>query len=314
MKKYTKSQIISRLEREGLKFSSFSLTHEGRYDVDDADWNYKDVPHLHFVHELAEGIPAVVGDDIVTSVNMQKVLWFRFPFAVTNYESGQNSQTYYTVWLYYVLIIETSYENVGHGMTRVVTTYSVGSPKWLQWTFPILKWILKRNYDNLMMTDVPMRLRKGELRSWGYTFRKNGARYSFAKTMDISATNVQLPTPSGVSESQNILLPDLLPNDGEYFLGRDDHLGIRIVRKNNLVSLFPRMCPHEGASLDSYKCSGPKEAVKGGVLRCPWHGRPFGPFATIDVLSEQVISKNSNQWKVAYSRGVLTVQFESGLG
>jgi nitrite reductase/ring-hydroxylating ferredoxin subunit len=309
MKKYTKSQIVSRLKREGLQFSSFDLIHEGRYAVDDADWNYKDVPHLHFVHELAEGILTSVGDDVVTSVNMQKVLWFRFPFAVTNYESGPNSQTYYTVWLYYILIIETTYEAAGPDLTRVVTTYSVGFPKWLRWTFPLIKWILKRNYDNLMTTDIPMRLRKGELRSWGYTFRKEGARYSFAKTMDIKVPNVIPPLKSAATESRSLVLSDVLPTDGEYFMGRDDHLGIRLVREGGLLMLFPRMCPHEGASLDRYKCSGPKEAVKGGVLRCPWHGRSFGPFATIDVSSEQVISQKSDQCTVTFTRGVVTIQF-----
>jgi len=283
MKKYTKDQIVKRLEKEGLHFSEFTLTHEGLYDIEDADWNYKDVPHLHVVHELAEAIPTVVGDDVVASVNMQKVLWFRFPFALTNFESGPNSQTYYTTWLFFVLLIHTSYESLGYNRTRVDTTYSVGSPAWLKFAFPIIRWILKRNYDNLMSTDIPMRLRRGELRGWGYRFHKDDERYSFEKTMDITKSNVVAPAESSAPTNYRFSIAQDLPLDGDHFLGRDDHLGLRVVRRNQTIMIFPRMCPHEGASLDRYKCSGPKDPLKGDRLVCPWHGRIFRPIASIDL-------------------------------
>jgi nitrite reductase/ring-hydroxylating ferredoxin subunit len=287
MKKYSKNQIISRLKIEGLRFSEFSLIHEGNYETDDADWNYKDVPHLHHVHELAEAIPTIVSDDIITSVNMQKVLWFRFPFSLTNFESGENAQTYYTTWMFYVLMIETVYEKTGPCQTRVTTTYAVGSPIWLHWTFPIIRWILKRNYDNLMSTDIPMRTRRGQLRGWGYTFFKEDSRYSFEKTMDILKSNVISPNLPVAHAGYNVSIAEVLPNDGEHFLGRDDHLGIRLVRQGNQLMFYPRMCPHEGASLDSYSCKAGKDPVKGGKLQCAWHGRVFKPFANFDISNAE---------------------------
>jgi len=47
-----KDQLITQLKGQGLYFSSFSLVHEGNYAATDAEWNYKDIPHLHCVHEL----------------------------------------------------------------------------------------------------------------------------------------------------------------------------------------------------------------------------------------------------------------------
>ena len=276
MKKYSKKSLVLSLQHEGLVFSEFTLAHEGDYAVDDADWNYKDVPHLHYVHELAEAIPAVVGGDLIATINMQKVLMFRFPFALFNFESGPNTQTYYTTWLWYVLIIETAYESLGQCRTRVNTTYSIGCPPLLKWTFPILKWVLKRNYDNLMSTDIPMRERRGQLRSWGYSFFKEDERYSFEKTIDIVQPNVIAPD-EDVKLCESLFdIAHILPENGQFFVGRDDVWGLRLVREGTALKLFPRLCPHEGASLDSTECKNDK-------IQCPWHGRSFEPLAKFDM-------------------------------
>src|SRR3990167_9913240 len=110
MKKWTKDQLITSLKKEGLVFTDFSLTHEGKYAIDDADWNYKDVPHLHHVHELVEANFAVMGDDVINTINTQKILGIKMPLAVVNYESGKNEQTYYTCLFFFVLIVQTRYE------------------------------------------------------------------------------------------------------------------------------------------------------------------------------------------------------------
>jgi nitrite reductase/ring-hydroxylating ferredoxin subunit len=304
MRKYSKNSLVSSLQREGLVFSEFTLAHEGDYTVDDADWNYKDVPHLHYVHELAEAIPAVVGDDLIATINMQKVLMFRFPFSLFNFESGPNTQTYYTTWLWYVLIIETAYESLGKCRTRVNTTYSIGCPPLLRWTFPILKWILKRNYDNLMSTDIPMRQRRGQLRTWGYSFFKEDERYSYEKTIDISKPNVIAPDTEVVLGDHAIEIASALPANGQLFVGRDDIWGIRLVREGNALKLFPRLCPHEGASLDSTEC-------KNNKIQCPWHGRTFKHLAEFDLGSSQVQDAKIGSRLVKFHSGVITIPLPS---
>lgn len=288
MKRYAKKHIIAKLKHEGLTFSEFSVVHEGNYTVEDADWNYKDVPHLHHIHELVEAVFTSVDDDYIATINMQKVLGLKLPLAVFNYQTEPNVQTYYTTWFFFVLIVETRYDQLAPIRTRVTTTYSIGSPKLLKWTFPLLRWVLKRNYDNLMSGDIPMRERRGQLRAWGYRFKKDNAFYSFEDTMDIKRSNVIPPT--GASDrSISVDINETLPSDGEVLIGESDHRGLRLVRNKDELFIFPRMCLHEGACLD-------RQTIKSGTLNCPWHGRQVTPIAIFD------LSSNSGQEKIIGNR------------
>ncbi len=272
--KRTTAQLISEMEREGFLFKNFSLTHEGAYAVEDADWNYKDVPHLHHIHALVESIIASVGDSEIATINVQKVLGVRFPLALFNYQSAPNAQTYYTTWLVFVLIIESAYEALGPNRTRVRTTYHLGAPRGWGWCFPLIRWVLMRNYRALMADDLPMRERRGQLRDWGYSFKKRGVLHSFEDTMDISVSNVVAP--AGLRSPSLRLRLDRELADGEFLVGRDDHVGLRLVREGNALLIFPRLCPHEGASLDGQRACE-------RTLRCPWHGRLLRPLGTLDL-------------------------------
>src|SRR5947207_6795707 len=112
MSRLKKDQIIEKISKEGLHFSEFSLVHEGEYAIDDADWNYKDVPHLHYIHQLVEAYPTTIQDDLITTLNIQKVLGIKMPLSVVNYQSGENEQTYYTTWMFFILIVRTHYEKI----------------------------------------------------------------------------------------------------------------------------------------------------------------------------------------------------------
>jgi len=292
MKIWNKTQLINRLEKEGLHFSQFSLTHEGNYTTDDADWNYKDVPHLHHIHQLVEATFATMTDKLITTINVQSVFGLKLPLCVVNYESGKNEQTYFTSWLFFVLIVQTKYVELGECKTRVVTTYHVGSPRLLKWCFPLIRFSIKRNYKDLMSGDIPMRERRGKLRSWGYSFHKDTDTYSFPKTMEIMQENA-LP-PKTITEPYQIQINDKLPHNGEYFHGRDDHLGLRLVRKDSELYVFSRMCMHEGASLDSSTCS------KEMKLKCPWHGRLHAPLACfkLNENKSQMVKTNGLQMEM----------------
>jgi hypothetical protein len=54
--------------------------------------------------------------------------------------------------------------------------------------------------------------------------------------------------------------------------------GVRIVREVNKLQVFPRICLHEGASLDDAKISN-------DCLICPWHGKKIKPIFEIDLQS-----------------------------
>ena len=284
MLRYSQEEIVKGLEKQGLKFSFLEVSSDGDFLPSDAEWNYKDVPHLNIVHDLVDATYASISDDSIATINLQKIFGFRFPLTVFNYESKPGRQTYFTSFLFYQLIIETWYEPLSPSRTRVNTRYAIGSLPFWQILTPILKWTLKRNYRSLMSSDIPMRARRGELRSWGYSFKGDRTPYSFLETLKIQLSNVIQPSKCDLPEEFSISLDELLEKKN-ITIGRADHLGLRLDYDAGEIRFFPRMCPHEGANLDKSECSQ-------GQIRCPWHGRKFLPLASIkaDTIEAEVLT------------------------
>ena len=270
------THLVGSLEKLGVKFKSFRLSHRGRYSARDADWNYKDVPHFAVVHKLADACLASVTEEHSASVNLQKILGFRFPLALFNYHPSSGAQTYFTTLFFYVLVIETKSVEISANETEVVTTYNIGATGLWMVFFPVIKWSLKRNYRDLMSTDIPMRERRGQLRDWGYEFKYDKEPCGFEGTINISKTNTW-PGPSVKPDVLSYTSPvSDLQNGKDVFLGRSDHYGVRLKLTEGQVTVFPRLCPHEGANLDESVCDGK-------VVRCPWHLRAFRPLAKLEV-------------------------------
>jgi len=120
--------------------------------------------------------------------------------------------------------------------------------------------------------------------------------------MDIMRPNVVLPSGRDTVPPVSVNIQEVLPADGEYLLGKDDHQGLRIVRAANALHVFPRMCPHEGASLDGQSC-------KSGRVHCPWHGRAFDPLAKFDLASGGVQEATTGSHWVSLDGGRLEVSF-----
>jgi hypothetical protein len=276
MKKRTAAEIIKQLRGEGMRFLDFAFVSGGRFLPQDADWNYKDVPHLHHLHQLVEAVIGAVGDEIIATINLQTVLGLRLPMVVVNYQSGQNRQTYFTSALCFVLIIETTYAETSPGETSVTTRYHIGGPRFLPLVFPLLRWLIRRNYDDLMSEDIPMRARRGQLRDWGYRFKGDGADYSFERTMQVMDDNLVLPATPAAPESGEWSVARDLREGAPVYWGRSDHRGVRIERRGGQLLVFPRACRHEGSLLDSQPCDEQKR------LTCRWHGRKIAPLAELE--------------------------------
>ena len=90
MLKQSAEQIKNNLSNEGVTFKSFTLTSEGDYAFDDADWNYKDIPHLKHVHNLVESHPTFASDNQVNHIIFQKIPPF---FKVFEIVSEKKSNT-----------------------------------------------------------------------------------------------------------------------------------------------------------------------------------------------------------------------------
>jgi hypothetical protein len=269
--------LVRQLTTGGYAISSFELVSVGDYAVADADWNYKDVPHLNVVHTQVRSIIGTMDDDHITGIALQKVLGIPVPLVLVNYVDGEDSQTYYTSFGPFVLIINTKYEALPAERTKVTTRYNIGASGLARLAFPVLKRIIKSNYRVLMSEDIPMRSRRGTLRARGFSFRSDGRPRGFAETTDLLFNNVMAPERK--ARSLEMVSIQSFSNDGDSALiGNDDDRGLRLVRFGNEILAFLRYCDHEGAELD---CA----IRRNDRLSCPWHAKRVAPLLRIAVTS-----------------------------
>jgi Rieske 2Fe-2S protein len=270
------ADVARSLERHKLVFREIDVASEGIWSPEDADWNYKDIPHLNEVHALAETVPALIGDDLICTVNIQKMFGIPMPIALVNYVTADGTQVYYTTLLFFVLLVETRIVPLPAGdgepcRTRAETKYRVGGPRLLQWLFPIVRRTLLANYKVLMSEDLPMRERRGQLRGAGYSFVSDGRARTFAETTDLTVSNV-IPPPVSDAEVTADLSPLNTPGSS-VLLGRGPG-GLRLVRGETAeILVYDRVCSHEGACLDEARLAGQ-------VVVCPWHAKRVKPLAT----------------------------------
>ena len=267
--------LIQGLKSEGLVFKSFILESVGEFHTDDVDWNYKDMLHAKYVHKLIDPVPVVTSDYTIAQLFFQKFLIFRFPYLIYQYDSGPNELTYFFSLLNFVIVVNTKFHMSGL-ITTVKTTYNIGSNQVvLKLCFPLIKWALTRNYRALMSDDMPMRLRRGELRRMGAHFKKAGERYSFLNTVNIAEENCQFPDIIfDVDQASRIKIIERDESGCplEFLTGQSDAWGLRGVldKELGMLTIFPRLCSHEGASLD-------RACNQNSILHCPWHNKRVRP-------------------------------------
>lgn len=294
---------MTSLEAKGLRFHHFTLVNEGDYTAQDAEWNYMDLLHFEHVHKQSAAINAAIEGSTLMSVFLQNVMGLHIPMAVSVYRSSARSSTYFTAALGFVLVVETCYDDIGPVRARVETTYSIGSHPLLLRAAPLIERLLRRNYEVLMADDIPMRLRRGQLRNWGYSFFRKGASSTPEESMELGVPKVVPPV--GVAPPAPLEL-DVRGEmrDGECrLLGRSDHYGLRVLRSGPRLLVHRRLCSHEGAELDQSPCEGAR-------IRCPWHGRVFKPAADFDLDATQPQHAEESPWTMRFEDGRLRVEFQ----
>jgi len=264
--------LVRQLKSNGYSVSTFSVSSTGNYALADADWNYKDVPHLNVVHTQVRALLGTVDDEVITTINLQKILGMAWPLTLVNYASSDTAQTYFTSLGPFVLVVHTQYDALGPNQTKVTTTYNVAATGFMRLAFPFIRRVLTKNYKQLMLEDLPMRDRRGQLRARGFRFNSDGRARTFPETMNLLVDNVVAPERAKV-RTESVPLEQLARN-GTVFVGPDDDRGVRLVKQGEELLVMPRFCAHEGAGLDCAE-------VKNGRLSCPWHGKNILPLARV---------------------------------
>lgn len=276
--KLSQADIVERLESFGMVSRTLQMHTEGEYLPTDVDWNNKDVPHLNEVHSLVDDITCVIERNMQASISLQKVAGITNPLILVHYDAETNHQTHFVTLLAWTMVTDHEFIALSPTRTRAVTTYTVcASPFWMR-LWPLIRWLLRRNYRQLMSEDVPLRERRGRLRSWGYTFRGDGELRDIRASLNIHANNVFAPEPPVAPPAFAPVPIDDLAADRCAFVGRSDHLGLLLKREGRRVLAFARLCPHEGAEMDAV-------AVRDACQVCPWHGRQLEPLAVVDLDS-----------------------------
>ena len=265
----SREEIVRWLEQAGYRFSELKLVSEGNYAPEDSDWNYKDLVHLRFVHGQLAQLQTAISPKINGALQLQRMFGMWVPLIGLSYDAAKfHLVTVFTLF-FFAVVVETRPEPISAGRTRVSTSYFIGAPLLFSPFIPVVKWALARNYRRLMKDDTPMRERRGLLRSLGYKFRRDGETYGFTEMFDVMRNRLVVP------ERSIKLVHDYsaLRKDGdEACFGDVGLLGFRLVRQQERIQVFPRACPHQGASLDQVAC-------RSGTLSCPWHGRRIPPLA-----------------------------------
>jgi hypothetical protein len=225
-------------------------------------------------------VPAAIDDEIIATINIQRIAHIPFPIALANYVASDGSQVYYTTLLFFVLVVETRIQpadsdSPNDHQTIVRTTYHVGGPRFSLWLFPILRRLLRNNYELLMSEDLPMRDQRGRLRSVGYRFASDGRARTFIETTDLAVNNVVPPPP--VHGDAIVVDLQQLVADGQSLTVGDGPAGLRIIRESDTTFMvFDRVCTHEGACLDTAD-------IRQGALLCPWHAKRVKPLAMLNI-------------------------------
>lgn len=275
MVKLGRDSVVAQLAAFGLRHRSLTLTTEGDYQPSDVDWNIKDIQHLNPVHSWKDHVTAIVEEDLQSQIDLHTIFGIQLPVVLVHYDAEEGKQAHYFSMLAWIVVTEKQFVVLSPTRTREETTYTVLASRYLRWTFPFICWVLRRNFAQLMSEDVPMRERRGQLRSWGYSFKGDERPVrDFRASLNIQRENVIRPD---VDEpiDHTVALGEIT-DDGWAFVGRSDHRGLQLRRDDGRVVAFPRMCPHEGALLDGRE-------LLDGCITCPWHGRRIAPSASVEV-------------------------------
>ena len=270
--------MISGLQELGFVFTSTQQITEGEYLSSDVEWNYNDLPHLCEVHDLAERVEGVIAEDYAASILVQKVGPFELPMSLFNYAISRSENFYFTSFGPYVLLVQTKWTTKDQ-TTKVVTTYFLGSKKILKISHKLVHSLLAKNYRNLMKDDIPMRSRRGSLRFRGYTFTGDSSGNGFLELFNLAKCGVVAPTDLN-SFTWECLISAV--EQGTTLAGSNDNSGVRLQREDDLLTVFPRICMHAGASLDLAK-------IDGSCIKCPWHGRLIKPIFTVNLADDTKI-------------------------
>ncbi|MBT3508677.1 MAG: Rieske 2Fe-2S domain-containing protein [Nitrospina sp.] len=297
-----KEGIEEKIKSSGYVFSHFTMVEEGNFSLEDADWNYRDLLHIPFWHKIDYTV-AHAEENVCTAFWMTKILGIPLPMMLMSYRPTPNSHSATTAFFFIVVISFVTFEEITPYRTRTTSRYSFGVPRWLRWMAPLLVMYFKSSCKRLATEDIPIRERRCELRKLGYSFLSDDLNTGFEKSMDLDLINVIPPKDLPEKNELELSLEEIFKTSDTYLLGTDDIYGLRLIKDKEKLNIFPRMCDHEGMSLDNSRC------IKNRI-KCPVHGKAFRPLTSLEINSKGLSSYESSFHEFILKNNTLHISFK----
>lgn len=260
-------------------------------EVRDIDWNHMDQLHRPSIHKTyLESLRLVTGRSFQLSLTRIPVGWFKFLVLVTDIQLGpglfyQGFSLFNLLYVHHVIrmIPISEGERVDENITlHAIDWYIISHPFFKFLHGPVSRRLYRIN-DIQNREDVPVRIRRAELRRKGYHFGSDDPDFL---NCNVLTDNVSPPKLEG---THRISLKGLT----SVGLNRVSAGPIELlVRKNTEQSftVWPAVCPHEGGPLELGR-------VCNGTIICSWHDlkqtgatltpdRPHGSLSNLKLLLE----------------------------
>ena len=273
--------LMKQFEKSGYTFLSKSYEKIHGCLATDLDFNYKDVPHLQHVHKDFYCYFHSISDKSIVVSRFTKVLKMKVPITLSSWEPRENEHASLFNLFGFVVITLAKFENIGENESKLITTYNVShqSKLMLKIIGPIVHYLLKRSYYQILAEDTEIRERRGELRKNGFDFKKSyEGTYRYSETLDIEKKNVFLK-----EKNKKVSIKTKINNIVEINTG--DLRGVYILKKNDLYYLHNSTCSHEGANLKNCLQSN-------NMIKCPWHGKLIKPLKVFNKKENFSIESN----------------------
>lgn len=229
-----------------------------RAELRDLVWNHMDQNHRPYIHRTyGDAMRMHIGAEAAFSLTRLG------PFVVPVFDGYHKDNGFYQVVCLFGLVVIVNFieARATEQGTHMDVDWAIASHRLLRFLHPVLDRRLRRLNDVQNAEDEGIRDRRVALRADGYRFLTD--QPDFVNSNAIS-NNVVYPPVSG---AHSLSVADL--GDGEVRRVEVDRRAYLLRRSGEAIHVWPAICPHEGAVIES-------QHVKGNGVKCPWHGLEFG--------------------------------------
>ncbi len=242
------------------KITKNSVVTHGSYLVSstgnaaDHAWNHMDQAHRPWIHNTyTEALRIARGKNFAVSLTRFKFAFFKFSILVTDVQVSE-SLCYQSYSLFNMIYVH----NLTHNLDKKIhIEWYLVSNRFLKFLHPILHWRLERLSHVQIAEDVKIIQQRNLLREKGYKFDTDVPDYLNSNTADNGVVAPPLNKVVSLDLSQL--------EEGKATKLTSDSVMLLVEKKGNLFSVWPAVCPHQGAPLSAANKCGKK-------LQCEWHG------------------------------------------